>query len=162
MGNIEMERMRGGGDREREVGLSVCLSVSSSPILHFPLLHYHPPRCHFCNSCVFDFLWGFIRKKLILRKSSGAGPATQMGPQSSGSLAKLSSVFFVDRDQGWVAGANGTLLATENGGAKWSRKTLPEQKRNEALNDLWLFNPERGMLLGEYGMFNRRVGVIEV
>jgi photosystem II stability/assembly factor-like uncharacterized protein len=74
--------------------------------------------------------------------------------QSSGGLAKLSGVFFVDRDRGWVVGSNGTLLATEDGGANWRRHTLPERQSNEALNDLWFFNPDRGLLLGEYGLFN--------
>src|SRR5262249_508109 len=67
----------------------------------------------------------------------------------------LSGVFFVDRDRGWVVGSNGTLLATEDGGAKWRRITLPERQRSETLNDVWFFNPDRGLLLGEYGLFNR-------
>ncbi|HEX2489941.1 MAG TPA: YCF48-related protein [Blastocatellia bacterium] len=95
------------------------------------------------------------------RSSSSASlsaPAQQpeWAAQSSGALAKLSGVFFVDRDHGWVAGSNGTLLATEDGGAKWLRQTLPERQRNEALNDVWFFNSGRGLLLGEYGLFNRR------
>ncbi len=53
-------------------------------------------------------------------------------------------------------GSNGTLLATEDGGAKWRRQTLPESQSNEALNDVWFFNPDRGLLLGEYGLFNRK------
>jgi photosystem II stability/assembly factor-like uncharacterized protein len=71
-------------------------------------------------------------------------------------IAKLSGVFFVDRDRGWVVGSNGALLATEDGGAKWRRQTLPERQRNEMLNDVWFFNPDRGLLLGEYGLFNRK------
>ncbi|MGH9937535.1 MAG: WD40/YVTN/BNR-like repeat-containing protein [Blastocatellia bacterium] len=80
--------------------------------------------------------------------------------QSSGVLAKLSGVFFVDRDRGWVVGSNGTLLATEDGGAKWRRQTLPEGQKNEAVNDVWFFNLDRGLLLGEYGLYNRK-GVID-
>ncbi|HZF41095.1 MAG TPA: YCF48-related protein [Blastocatellia bacterium] len=80
----------------------------------------------------------------------------EWGAQSSGALAKLSGVFFVDRDHGWVVGSNGALLATEDGGAKWRRQELPERQRNEALNDVWFFNPDRGLLLGEYGLFNRK------
>jgi photosystem II stability/assembly factor-like uncharacterized protein len=76
--------------------------------------------------------------------------------QSSGALSKLSGVFFVDRDHGWIVGSNGTLLATEDGGAKWLRQTLPERQRGEALNDVWFFNPDLGLLLGEYGLFNRK------
>jgi len=95
------------------------------------------------------------------RSSSCAGlPAPGQRPewvaQSSGALAKLSGVFFVDRDHGWVVGSNGTLLATEDGGAKWFRQTLPERQENEALNDVWFFDSGRGMLLGEYGLFNRK------
>ncbi len=88
--------------------------------------------------------------------SSKAGEELTWSAQSSGLIAKLSGVFFVDRDRGWVVGSNGTLLATEDGGAKWRRQSLPERQKAEALNDLWFFNAERGLLLGEYGMFNRR------
>jgi len=85
-----------------------------------------------------------------------SGQRLEWGAQSSGALSKLSGVFFVDRDHGWIVGSNGTLLATEDGGAKWLRQTLPERQRSEALNDVWFFNPDRGLLLGEYGLFNRK------
>jgi photosystem II stability/assembly factor-like uncharacterized protein len=90
-------------------------------------------------------------------------PASSQQPdwsaQSSGALAKLSGVFFVDRERGWVAGSNGTLLVTEDGGAKWRKQALPERQKNEALNDVWFFSSGRGLLLGEYGIFNRKAGV---
>ncbi|MGH9849128.1 MAG: WD40/YVTN/BNR-like repeat-containing protein [Blastocatellia bacterium] len=92
---------------------------------------------------------------LLLNSSPKAEPELGWTSQSSGALAKLSGVFFVDRDHGWITGSNGVLLATENGGAKWSRQTLPERQKTEALNDIWFFNAERGLLLGEYGVFNR-------
>lgn len=80
--------------------------------------------------------------------------------QTSGVLAKLSAVFFLDEKQGWVAGSNGTLLATDDGGEKWRRVALPERESKEAINDLWFFNETRGCLLGEYGLYNRRGGII--
>jgi photosystem II stability/assembly factor-like uncharacterized protein len=92
---------------------------------------------------------------LLLPPSSKVGLELGWTSQSSGALAKLSGVFFVDRDHGWITGSNGVLLATENSGAKWSRQTLPERQKAEALNDIWFFNAERGLLLGEYGVFNR-------
>lgn len=94
----------------------------------------------------------------FLLLNSSSKPEHELGwtSQSSGALAKLSGVFFVDRDRGWITGSNGVLLATEDGGAKWIRRTLPERQKSEALNDLWFFNAERGLLLGEYGAFNRR------
>ncbi len=93
---------------------------------------------------------------LLLSPSSKANDEPTWSAQSSGSLARLSGVFFVDRDHGWIAGSNGTLLFTEDGGAKWRRQSLPERQKTEALHDLWFFNAERGLLLGEYGLFNRR------
>jgi photosystem II stability/assembly factor-like uncharacterized protein len=96
---------------------------------------------------------------LLPNLSSRAGQELGWTSQSSGALSKLSGVFFVDRDRGWVTGSNGTLLATEDGGAKWRRQALPERQKTEALNDLWFFNAERGLLLGEYGVFNRGGGV---
>jgi photosystem II stability/assembly factor-like uncharacterized protein len=58
-----------------------------------------------------------------------------------------------------VVGSNGTLLATEDGGAKWRRQPLPERQSSEALNDVRFFNTDRGLLLGEYGLFNRKVDI---
>ncbi len=90
--------------------------------------------------------------------SSKTGRNLGWATQSSGVLSKLSAVFFVDRDRGWVVGSNGTLLLTEDGGLNWRRRTLPERQKNEALNDVWFFNSDRGLLLGEYGIFNRKSG----
>jgi photosystem II stability/assembly factor-like uncharacterized protein len=77
-------------------------------------------------------------------------------PQKSGVLAKLAAAYFIDADHGWVAGSNGTLLATEDGGQKWRRVTLPEREAREPIHDLWFFDATRGCVLGEYGMYNRR------
>ncbi len=76
--------------------------------------------------------------------------------QSSGVLAKLNAVHFIDRQSGWAAGNNGVLLATEDGGEKWSRVALPEYERKEPLLDIWRFDAERGLLLGEYDLYDRR------
>ncbi|HMV51535.1 MAG TPA: YCF48-related protein, partial [Blastocatellia bacterium] len=76
--------------------------------------------------------------------------------QSSGVLAKLNAVHFIDRQHGWAAGNNGVLLATEDGGEKWSRVALPEYERQEPLLDVWRFDAERGILLGEYDLYDRR------
>ena len=97
----------------------------------------------------------FFERNSLCKWVPTSGQQPEWTAQTSGSLAKLSGVFFIDRDRGWVVGSNGTLLVTENGGARWSRRTLPERQRNESLNDVWFFNPDRGLLLGEYGLFNR-------
>ncbi|MEO6726644.1 MAG: YCF48-related protein, partial [Blastocatellia bacterium] len=76
--------------------------------------------------------------------------------QSSGVLAKLNAVHFVDRNRGWAAGNNGTVLTTEDGGEKWRRAALPEYERQEPVLDAWLFDTEHVCLLGEYDLFDRR------
>jgi photosystem II stability/assembly factor-like uncharacterized protein len=105
--------------------------------------------------CLFVFLSLWLSAFLSLCLPT-SGQRLEWVAQSSGALAKLYGVFFVDRDRGWIVGSNGTLLATEDGGAKWLRRALPERQRSEALNDVWFFNPDRGLLLGEYGLFNRK------
>jgi photosystem II stability/assembly factor-like uncharacterized protein len=100
--------------------------------------------------------WDSFERSSFCASLPAPGQRPEWVAQSSGALAKLSGVFFVDRDHGWVVGSNGTLLATEDGGAKWLRQTLPERQRNEALNDVWFINSGRVLLLGEYGLFNRK------
>lgn len=98
---------------------------------------------------------------MLLQPLTGAVADQELSwvAQSSGVLARLSSVFFVDRERGWAVGSNGTLLATEDGGKQWRRAPVPERQRKEALRDVWLFKDERGCLLGEYGLVNRGGGV---
>jgi photosystem II stability/assembly factor-like uncharacterized protein len=72
--------------------------------------------------------------------------------QESGVLARLSAVFFIDRERGWVVGSNGTALVTENGGNTWRRASLLSR---ELLRDVVFLDRERGFALGEYSLFNR-------
>lgn len=89
---------------------------------------------------------------------SNAHSQTQLGwrQQSSGVLSKLNAVVFVDRQRGWIAGSNGMLLSTEDGGQQWQPVLLPPKMRKEPLLDLWAFDERRLMALGEFGLFNRR------
>lgn len=95
---------------------------------------------------------------ILASASSPAAVELVWTAQSSGVLAKLSGVYFADRHGGWVTGSNGVLLTTKDGGAKWDRHPLPERQQSEALNDVWFFTADRGLLLGEYALFNRLPG----
>src|SRR5213595_1806426 len=44
--------------------------------------------------------------------------------QPSGTMAWLHAVYFLDQDRGWIAGANGTLLSTVDGGATWTKTSF--------------------------------------
>lgn len=85
-----------------------------------------------------------------------AAPELGWRQQSSGVLSKLSAVVFADRQRGWIAGSNGMLLSTEDGGQRWQPVLLPPKMRKEPLLDLWAFDERRLLALGEFGLFNRR------
>ncbi len=58
---------------------------------------------------------------IILVISSGYYCQAQYGwdPQSSGTEDPLYATFFLDVDVGWIAGANGLILHTNDGGTNW-------------------------------------------
>jgi photosystem II stability/assembly factor-like uncharacterized protein len=64
--------------------------------------------------------------------------------QPSGTMAWLHSVYFLDRNRGWVAGSNGTLLATTDGGTTW-RKLSPLTK--DTLLDVYFADQQVGWLV---------------
>ena len=45
----------------------------------------------------------------------------------SGTTSDLTAVHFADAQQGWVAGAFGTVLKTSNGGARWEQVKIPSR-----------------------------------
>lgn len=112
-------------------------------------------RLFYCLSLAAFFVLLFTNSPSLL----SAEPSTTQAhwrQQSSGVLAKLNAVHFIDRLRGWAAGSNGVLLATEDGGEKWQRVALSEYERQEPVLDVWRFDAERGLLLGEYDLYDRR------
>lgn len=75
--------------------------------------------------------------------------------QAVSTLARLTSVFFIDAQHGWAAGNNGLLLKTEDGGASWQRLPLLAQFGRDLLRDVWAFDAQRLRLLGEYDLTQR-------
>lgn len=66
--------------------------------------------------------------------------------QSSGSLAFLRAIFFINEKTGWVSGSNGTLLMTTNGGEMWVASSKPTP---DTLRDLYFSGEQDGWLLCE-------------
>jgi len=64
-------------------------------------------------------------------------------------MAWLRSVYFLDQDRGWVAGSNGTLLRTTDGGATW-KKILTLTK--DTLHDLYFADEKTGWVVAESDM----------
>ncbi len=67
--------------------------------------------------------------------------------QTSGTMAWLHAVYFLDQNRGWVAGNGGTLLQTTDGGQTW-RTLNPITKDN--LRDVYFANDKIGWLVAEH------------
>jgi photosystem II stability/assembly factor-like uncharacterized protein len=74
----------------------------------------------------------------------------QLPPESHPETADLHGVFFVNEQEGWVVGANATILHTTDGGATW----LPQV--SNGLTDItavqFLDNSRQGWAVGDQGV----------
>jgi photosystem II stability/assembly factor-like uncharacterized protein len=66
--------------------------------------------------------------------------------QNSGTLAWLRTGFFVNEKRGWIGGANGTLLTTEDGGATWKKAEKPT---SDSIRQIYFSDERTGWLLCE-------------
>jgi photosystem II stability/assembly factor-like uncharacterized protein len=66
--------------------------------------------------------------------------------QKSGTMAWLHAVYFIDQNRGWVAGSNGALLKTSDGGASWSKVATYTK---DTLRDVYFADENHGWLLAE-------------
>ena len=71
--------------------------------------------------------------------------------QSSGTMAWLHAVFFLDQNRGWIAGSKGTLLATVDGGKSWQFKPRPSE---DALRDIYFVDEQNGWLVCEKNVYD--------
>lgn len=72
--------------------------------------------------------------------------ASNWSRQRTGTMAWLHAVYFLDQNRGWVAGGNGTLLETNDGGHAW-RKLFPPTK--DTVRDVYFANERIGWLVCE-------------
>src|SRR6266850_1179409 len=66
-------------------------------------------------------------------------------PNKIGPAGKdLNTVYFLDSKRGWVAGDNGFLSRTDDGGRTWEKQTVDTK---DAINDIYFRSKEDGFLL---------------
>jgi len=65
-------------------------------------------------------------------------------------MAWLHAVYFLDQDHGWIAGGNGTLLSTTDGGVTWNKASLITK---DSLIDVYFADSANGWLLAERDLF---------
>ena len=70
--------------------------------------------------------------------------------QSTGTLAWLHSVFFLDQNRGWAVGSKGALLATEDGGRSWEAKPRPSE---DVLRDIYFSDEVNGWVVCERNVY---------
>jgi len=72
------------------------------------------------------FVKTFTVALAVAALSAVQAPAYQWLPQTSGVTARLRGVSAVSGAVAWASGANGTVLRTEDGGARWQKLTVPD------------------------------------
>jgi photosystem II stability/assembly factor-like uncharacterized protein len=68
--------------------------------------------------------------------------------QSSGTSAELNGVHFIDAMNGWIAGAEATVLKTTDGGAHW---TAVQVDSSAHFSDVWFTDVNNGWLVAGNG-----------
>jgi photosystem II stability/assembly factor-like uncharacterized protein len=71
--------------------------------------------------------------------------------QDSGTLAWLTSVYFVDQNRGWIGGSRGAFLATGDGGRTW-QQARPFTEDN--IRDIYFTDEKNGYLLCERNVYS--------
>ena len=69
--------------------------------------------------------------------------------QNSQTTTDLTSVYFVDATTGWIAGENGTILHTTDGGLLWQTQNVPTAVDLESIS---FANPNQGWAVGDSGV----------
>jgi photosystem II stability/assembly factor-like uncharacterized protein len=67
----------------------------------------------------------------------------------------LNAIFFADQKRGWIAGDNGFVSRTEDGGKNWSQQPV---ETNEAINDIYFRSRDEGYFLAANRIFSTRNG----
>ena len=105
-----------------------------------------------------------MKQKIILAFIGGAVIAAAIAahPQSGWTSSHVSSggkdlnaVFFVDSKHGWVAGDDGFLAYTDDGGASWIERRLGV---DHAINDISFVNKDNGVALAGGSIFETSDG----
>ena len=69
--------------------------------------------------------------------------------QNSQTTTDLTSVYFVDANTGWIAGENGTILHTTDGGLLWQTQNVPTAVDLESIS---FANANQGWAVGDSGV----------
>jgi photosystem II stability/assembly factor-like uncharacterized protein len=107
-------------------------------------------RC--LKKCASLLIVGFVFAGSVMVLTLAAGwRATRQGLAGK----DLNAVYFADSKRGWIAGDDGFISHTEDGGQTWARQKLAT---TDAVNDVYFRNHEEGFLLAGERIFGTRNG----
>ncbi|HEY8559732.1 MAG TPA: YCF48-related protein [Pyrinomonadaceae bacterium] len=86
---------------------------------------------------------------LLMLLGCAAAPA-QWSKRESGTLAWLHTIHFVDPDNGFAGGSNGTLLATKDGGKTWRQNAKPTE---DNIKEIFFSDSRNGWILCERNVY---------
>jgi photosystem II stability/assembly factor-like uncharacterized protein len=91
--------------------------------------------------------WSNIRSVVVT-----VPPPHEWTSLSTGITEALNAVYFVDPQNGWVAGVNGAVFHTTNGGQSWQRQS---SGTTDDLRDMLFLDLNRGWIVGGEGLILR-------
>ncbi|MFN2511760.1 MAG: WD40/YVTN/BNR-like repeat-containing protein [Pyrinomonadaceae bacterium] len=102
--------------------------------------------------CLLPTIFCFLLASLVFTTFSTQAVAqgSAWKRQSTGTLAWLHSVFFLDQNRGWAVGSKGALLATEDGGRSWKAKPRPSE---DVLRDIYFSDELNGWIVCERNVY---------
>jgi photosystem II stability/assembly factor-like uncharacterized protein len=91
-------------------------------------------------------------RSYLLRTTDGGRSWSRVAPAASGAEGRLVGLRFADVLHGWAFGELGTLYATRDGGATWTRQSVPTRR---LLLGAKFLDARRGWLVGAGGTLLR-------
>jgi photosystem II stability/assembly factor-like uncharacterized protein len=74
--------------------------------------------------------------------------------QQSGTMAWLHTVYFLNARMGWIAGSNGTMLETTDGGESW--RAAPRRPTEDSIRDIYFADATTGWIVCERDVYKLR------
>ena len=109
---------------------------------------------YFCALTEVFYVQGIISTLfftcLLLVSVTNSFAQTGWTRNASGTNGDLVAVYFTSADKGWVAGDNGYLASTTDGGRTWMTHTL---NTSEDINEIYFRNEKNGYLVAGRKMF---------
>ncbi|HEY0922368.1 WD40/YVTN/BNR-like repeat-containing protein [Rheinheimera pacifica] len=89
------------------------------------------------------------RGHILLSQDGQSWTQAQVPVQSN-----LSSVYFINPQQGWAVGHDATILVTADGGVSWQLQHYSPET-DKPLFDIYFADAQKGIAVGAYGIFYR-------